>query len=51
MIVTVLLGEVEDDPASLLHAAPKDVLCVWRVGRAVGNAKNDGAELIEPLRR
>jgi putative SOS response-associated peptidase YedK len=41
------LGEVEDDPASLLHAAPEDVLRVWRVAKAVGNVKNDGAELIE----
>jgi putative SOS response-associated peptidase YedK len=43
------LGEVEGDPASLLHAAPEDVLRVWRVGKAVGNVKNDGAELIEPI--
>jgi len=43
------LGEVEGDPASLLHAAPEDILRVWRVGKAVGNVKNDGAELIEPI--
>jgi putative SOS response-associated peptidase YedK len=43
------LGEIEGDPASLLHAAPENVLRVWRVGRAVGNVKNDGAELIEPI--
>jgi putative SOS response-associated peptidase YedK len=44
----IWLGEVEGDPTSLLQAAPEDVLRVWRVGKAVGNVKNDGAELIEP---
>jgi putative SOS response-associated peptidase YedK len=43
------LGEVEGAPASLLQAAPEAVLRVWRVGKAVGNVKNDGAELIEPV--
>jgi putative SOS response-associated peptidase YedK len=43
------LGEVEGDPTSLLHAAPEDVLRVWRVGKAVGNVKNDGAQLIEAI--
>ena len=43
------LGEVEGDPASLFHAAPENVLRVWRVGKAVGNVKNDGADLIEPI--
>ena len=45
------LGEAEGDPASLLRPAPEDVLRVWPVGKAVGNVRNDGAELIEPLRR
>ena len=43
------LGEVEGNPVSLLHAAPENVLRVWRVGKAVGNVKNEGAELIEPI--
>jgi putative SOS response-associated peptidase YedK len=43
------LGEVDGDPATLLRAAPEHVLRVWRVSKAVGNVKNDGAELIEPV--
>jgi putative SOS response-associated peptidase YedK len=42
------LGEAEGDPASLLYAAPEDVLRLWAVGKAVGNVKNDGPQLIEP---
>jgi putative SOS response-associated peptidase YedK len=36
------LDEAEGDPASLLHAAPEDVLRLWPVGKAVGNVNNDG---------
>ena len=43
------LGEIDGDPASLLRPAPEDVLRLWRVGKAVGNVKNDGAGLIEPI--
>jgi putative SOS response-associated peptidase YedK len=43
------LGEVEGDPASLLRPAAADVLRTWLIGKAVGNVKNDGAELIEPI--
>jgi putative SOS response-associated peptidase YedK len=43
------LGEIDGDPASLLSPAPEDVLRLWQVGKAVGNVKNDGAELIEPI--
>jgi putative SOS response-associated peptidase YedK len=43
------LGEIDGDPASLLRPAPEDVLRLWQVGKAVGNVKNDGAELIEPI--
>jgi putative SOS response-associated peptidase YedK len=43
------LGKIDGDPASLLRPAPEDVLRLWRVGKAVGNVKNDGAELIEPI--
>ena len=42
------LSEVEGGPASLLRPAPEDVLRVWPVGKAVGNVKNEGPELIEP---
>jgi putative SOS response-associated peptidase YedK len=42
------LGEIDGDPVSLLRPAPEDVLRLWQVGKAVGNVKNDGAELIEP---
>jgi putative SOS response-associated peptidase YedK len=42
------LGAIDGDPASLLRPAPEDVLRLWQVGKAVGNVKNDGAELIEP---
>jgi len=43
------LGEVEGDPASLLRPAAEDVLRIWLIGKAVGNVKNDGAGLIEPM--
>ena len=42
------LGEQEGDPASLLHPAPDNVLRVWPVGKAVGNVRNDGPQLLEP---
>ena len=42
------LGEFDGDPASLLRPAPEGILRTWQVGKAVGNVKNDGAELIEP---
>ena len=42
------LGEAHGDPISLLLPAPEDVLQVWPVGKAVGNFRNDGPELLEP---
>jgi putative SOS response-associated peptidase YedK len=42
------LGEADGDPSSLLRPAPEDVLRVWPVGKAVGNFRNDGPELLEP---
>ena len=42
------LGEAHGDPGSLLRPAPEDVLRVWPVGKAVGNFRNDGPELLEP---
>lgn len=41
-------------PASELHAllvpSPAEALVAWEVGRAVGNVRSQGAELIEPVR-
>lgn len=43
------LGEVEGDPARLLRAAPEEALRFWRVDRKVGQVRNDGPDLIQPL--
>ena len=43
------LGETACNPSSLLRAAPEDVLRVWPVGKAVGNFRNDGPQLLEPI--
>jgi putative SOS response-associated peptidase YedK len=43
------LGEAEGDPAALLRPTPDGVLRFWPVDRKVGNVKNDGPELIEPV--
>jgi putative SOS response-associated peptidase YedK len=40
------LGEVEGDCASLMRPPPPGSIVTWRVGRAVGNVKNNGAELL-----
>jgi putative SOS response-associated peptidase YedK len=40
------LGEADGDPGSLLRPTPEDVLRVWPVGKAVGNFRNDGPELL-----
>jgi len=42
------LGEVDGDPVSLLRPAPENALRVWPVGKAVGNVRNDGPQLLEP---
>jgi putative SOS response-associated peptidase YedK len=42
------LGEAEGDPAALLRPAGLGVLHFWRVGRAVGNVRVDGPELLAP---
>jgi putative SOS response-associated peptidase YedK len=44
------LGEAEGDPAALLRPAPEDVLRLWPVDKKVGNVRNDGPDLIEPIR-
>lgn len=43
------LGEAEGDVAALLRPAPEDVLRFWPVDSKVGNVRNDGPELIEPV--
>jgi putative SOS response-associated peptidase YedK len=43
------LGEIEGDPGSLLRAASEDVLRAWPIGKAVGNFRNDGPQLLEPI--
>jgi putative SOS response-associated peptidase YedK len=43
------LGEVETDPALLLHPAPRGTLRSWPVSRKVNRRENDGASLLEPL--
>jgi putative SOS response-associated peptidase YedK len=43
------LGEIEGDPTSLLRPAAEDVLRFWPVDRKVGQVRNDGPELIEPV--
>ena len=43
------LGETEGDPGALLRAAPDDALRFWTVDKKVGNVRNDGPELIEPV--
>jgi putative SOS response-associated peptidase YedK len=45
----VWLGEEEGDAQGLLRPAAEDVLKIWPVGKRVGNVKNDGPDLIEPV--
>jgi len=40
------LGEIEGDATPLLRPAPLGSIAAWRVGRAVGNPRNDGAHLL-----
>ena len=43
------LGEADGDPATRLRPAPVGVLRLWRVDKRVGNVRNDGPDLLEPL--
>jgi putative SOS response-associated peptidase YedK len=45
----VAFGETEGDPISLLRSARENVLRFWPVGKAVGNVRNDGPQLLEPI--
>jgi putative SOS response-associated peptidase YedK len=44
----VWLGETEGEAAALLRPSAAE-LCVWRVGTAVNNVRNDRAELLAPV--
>ena len=46
------LGEeptTEEELLALLRPYPNDTLKIWPVGAAVGNVKNNGAELVLPV--
>lgn len=43
------LGEEAADPATLLRPAAEGTLRIWRVDKRVGNVRNDGADLLEPV--
>ena len=43
------LGEVDGEVAALLRPAAKDVLRFWPIDKKVGNVRNDGPDLIEPV--
>ena len=45
----IWLGEMVGDPTTLLRPAPEDVLRLWPVDKKVGNVRNDGPDLIEPI--
>jgi putative SOS response-associated peptidase YedK len=47
-----LLGEepaTEDELTAMLKPCPDEALKIWPVNKMVGNVKNKGRELIEPL--
>ena len=43
------LGEVDGDPTTLLRPAAEGVLRFWPVDKKVGQVRNDGPELIQPI--
>jgi putative SOS response-associated peptidase YedK len=45
----VWLGESDGDPLTLLKPSAEGVLRVWAVDKRVGNVRNDGPELLEPV--
>jgi putative SOS response-associated peptidase YedK len=36
-------------PVDLLRPFPTGLMTAWRVGKAVGNVRNNGPELVEPI--
>lgn len=45
----VWLGETDGDVQALMKPAGEDVLRFWPIDKKVGNVRNDGPELIEPI--
>jgi putative SOS response-associated peptidase YedK len=45
----VWLGETEGDVQALLRPIAEDVLTFWPIDQKVGNVRNVGPELIEPV--
>lgn len=43
------LSEEPGDPASLLHPSSNGILRLWQVDKRVGNVRNDGPELLDPV--
>jgi putative SOS response-associated peptidase YedK len=43
------LGEADGDVMGLMRSAPDDALRFWPVDKKVGQVRNDGPELIEPV--
>lgn len=43
------LGEEPGDPTALLKPLPDGVLRIWPVDKRVGNVRNDGPDLLEPV--
>jgi putative SOS response-associated peptidase YedK len=46
----VWLGEAGGDPVALLRPAADRVLKLWPVSRAVNSVRNNGRELLEPVK-
>nr|WP_188965762.1 SOS response-associated peptidase family protein [Neoroseomonas lacus] len=47
--VETWIGEDADAAAGLMVSAPDTYLRAWAVGRAVGDVRNDGPELLAPI--
>lgn len=43
------LGETQADPSSMLHPSANGILKIWPVHKRVGNVRNDGPELLDPI--
>ena len=46
---SVWLGETDGDLQALMKPAGEDVLKFWAIDKKVGNVRNDGPDLIEPI--
>lgn len=42
------LGD-EEDPADFLVPFPSELMKMWPIGRAVGNVKNQGADIMDEV--